>query len=344
MEVDGRQRRAVEVAVGEVTVLDQLALPFATRFVALTEASQCRAAISDMLVRGAGSIGALAAAGAAFAWQEHVSEAARDSALAELRAARPTAIDLAHGVAAVDRAARQAEATGTDPIVAAWSAAIDHADAIAAAGEAIGRHGSAWLRAQQTDPAAPIQVLTHCNAGWPALVDWGSATAPMHRLHLDGHAVHVWVDETRPRGQGARITAWELATAGIAHTIIPDGAAATVLSNGQVDAVIVGADRIAANGDTANKLGTFPLALAAQHTDIPFIVAAPHSTWDPSAATGADIPIETRPAAEVTVVSDGQQRARWTHPGSPVHNPAFDVTPAALITAWWSPDGPWTPS
>jgi methylthioribose-1-phosphate isomerase len=197
------------------------------------------------------------------------------------------------------------------------------ADEDAAACEAIGRNGAALLRRrwEELGRPAPFEVLTHCNAGWLATVDWGTALAPLYRLHDEGVPLHVWVDETRPRNQGL-LTQWELAHHGVPCTLIVDNAGGLLAQRGRVHACIVGADRIAANGDVCNKVGTYLKALAARDNRVPFLVAAPVSTFDPGAASGADIPIEERDASEVTTAA-----------GVRAHNPAFDVTPARLVDA-----------
>jgi methylthioribose-1-phosphate isomerase len=222
----------------------------------------------------------------------------------------------------------------------AWEVAGAICDDDVATCEAIGRHGLPLLEeiAARKRPGEHVNVLTHCNAGWLATVDWGTATAPIYMAHDAGIPVHVWVDETRPRNQGAALTAFELGSHGIAHTVIADNAGGHLMQRGHVDIVLVGADRVTRTGDVANKIGTYLKALAARDTGVPFWVALPHSTIDWSVRDGlAEIPIEERAAEEVTEIAglgaDGAvTRVRVANPGSPAGNPAFDVTPARLVT------------
>ncbi|MEO0992642.1 MAG: S-methyl-5-thioribose-1-phosphate isomerase, partial [Pseudomonadota bacterium] len=221
-----------------------------------------------------------------------------------------------------------------DRRAAAYALAARIADEDVARNRALGEHGLALIRAAQAD--GPVNILTHCNAGWLATVDWGTATAPIYRAAEEGMPVHVWVDETRPRNQGGHLTAWELARAGIPHTVLADNAGGHLMQAGQVDLCLVGTDRTAANGDVANKIGTYLKALAAQDTGVPFYVCLPSPTIDWTLGSGAEIPIEERSPREVTHVSglaDGfVVEAEIVNPGSPVANPAFDVTPARLVT------------
>jgi methylthioribose-1-phosphate isomerase len=265
-----------------------------------------------MQVRGAPLIGATAAYGVALGLADGVD---LDEVLAVLAATRPTAVNLHWALARMRRVLAPLAAGEREP--AAWAEARAMAREDEQANAAIGRHGLPLLQA----PASrPVQVMTHCNAGWLATVAHGTALAPIYAAHAAGLPLHVWVSETRPRNQGL-LTAWELAQAGVPHTLIADNAAGLLLMRGRVDAVIVGADRIAANGDTANKVGTYLKALAARAHGVPFYVAAPVSTIDFACAGGAAIPIEERAAAELGAGN------------VPAANPAFDVTPAALISA-----------
>jgi methylthioribose-1-phosphate isomerase len=278
-------------------------------------------AIADMGVRGAPAIGVFAAYGLALAARRGEPLAAAHDALL---ATRPTAVNLRRGLDAVMRAA-------PDP-GAMLAAARAHDDAEVAAGEAIGRHGLALLR-------RGIRVLTHCNAGWLAVQDWGTALAPVYAAQRAGLAPFVWVGETRPRLQGARLTAWELAQEGVAHAVVADNAAAHLIQRGLVDLLLTGADRIAADGDVANKIGTYGRALAARAHAVPFHVAAPLTTFDRDAAGGDDIPIEERDPDEVLWVEGADERGvparvRVAPPGTLAANPAFDVTPAALVTGF----------
>jgi methylthioribose-1-phosphate isomerase len=272
----------------------------------------------------------------ALALREAADDAALAQAAAMLRDARPTAVNLAWALARVHRRVQPL------PPARRAAAAWDEADAIAeedvAVNAAIGRHGLRLLRdVARARDGRPVRVLTHCNAGWLATVDWGTATSPIYQAHAEGLPVHVWVDETRPRNQGASLTAWELAQAGVPHTLIADNAGGHLMQRGEVDLAIVGCDRVAANGDVANKIGTYLKALAAHDNGVPFYVAMPMSTLDRTLDRGTHIPIEHRHAREVTHASglgdDGRVVEVQLAPrGSAALNPAFDVTPARLVS------------
>ena len=300
-----------------VFVLDQTRLPHTAEMIRLATLEEAANAIRIMQVRGAPLIGAMAAYGVALGLCDDASDARLDHVLTTLAATRPTAVNL-HWALARMRAALQESALAGRRL-AAWNEARAIATEDAAANAAIGCHGHPLLTARRR-PEAPLQVMTHCNAGRLATVEHGTALAPVYAAHGAGMPLHVWVSETRPRNQG-RLTAWELAEAGVPHTLIADNAAGLLMMQGKVDVVIVGADRIAANGDTANKVGTYLKALAARAHGIPFYVAAPVSTIDYTCPDGAAIPIEERGAEEMGADA------------VPVANPAFDVTPANLITA-----------
>lgn len=319
MKVGGRDLRAVWWTDEGVAFIDQRRLPGSLEFARARDVEEVARAIEEMAVRGAPAIGVLAAYGLALAARrgEPLAEAA-----ARLLRTRPTAVNLRAALGAVLRAA-------PDP-AALLAAARAWDEAEVAAGAAIGGHGLALLR-------PGVRVLTHCNAGWLAVQDWGSALAPVYRAAQAGYDPFVYVSETRPRLQGARLTAWELGQAGVRYAIVADGAAAHFLQRGEVDIVLTGADRIAANGDTANKIGTYAKALAAHAHGVPFHVCAPRSTLDPATPTGAGIPIEERDPDEVLSVegADGTgtiRRVRIAPAGSAARNPAFDVTPNRLIT------------
>jgi len=332
MLVNGRSYRTVWMEDGTVKLIEQRLLPH--RFEVLTcHTSQDTAlAIREMAVRGAGAIGAAAGyamAQAALEAPESSFRAALEEGARAIRATRPTAHDL---FVAVERVLEAAVAAPTVAAArqAAVSAARVLADDNAKAGEAIGRIGAGLLR-------SGMRILTHCNAGWLAFVDWGSALAPIYSAHRAGVALFVYATETRPRSQGAKLTDWELAQAGVPHVLIADTAAGSLFRQGKIDGVIVGADRIAANGDVANKIGTYSLAVLARAHQVPFYVAAPRSTFDSSAPDGNAIPIETRHEDEVLSVSgladDGTlQRVRIAAAASHALNPAFDITPASLVT------------
>jgi methylthioribose-1-phosphate isomerase len=337
MKVDGKPTRPVIAAPGRdaVFVIDQRGLPHRFAFERLADAAAVRLAIADMWVRGAPLIGAVAAYGMALASNVDTSDDALRRNAAWLQDARPTAVNLAW---AVQRVLRHLLAL---PLAARVPAAWDEADAIAEedvrVNAAIGRHGLALIEQVAARKPGPVNVLTHCNAGWLATVDWGTATSPIYQAFARGVPLHVWVDETRPRNQGASLTAWELGQEGVPHTVICDNAGGHLMQRGQVDLVIVGCDRVTARGDVCNKIGTYLKALAARDNGVPFYVAMPTSTLDLSLSDGlAEIPIEERPAREVThltgrAAGGATIEVQLTPDGTPAANPAFDVTPARLV-------------
>ncbi|HEX3479613.1 MAG TPA: S-methyl-5-thioribose-1-phosphate isomerase [Kofleriaceae bacterium] len=331
MRVDGAWRRTIELAPGgdAVVVLDQTALPHRVRWLRLAELADAARAIRDMVVRGAPLIGATAAYGVALALRAGI---ALDDACRTLAATRPTAVNLRWALDAM----RALDAAPGDRADAALALAARICDDEVARCEAIGRHGLAVLEALARDRNRAVRVLTHCNAGWLATVDWGTALAPIYCAHDAGIPVEVWVDETRPRNQGL-LTAWELAQHGVPHTVIADNAGGHLMQRGQVDACIVGTDRTTAAGDVCNKIGTYLKALAAHDTGVPFYVAAPSPSIDWTIARGADIPIEERAAAEVRRIgglcAGEPAELELIGAATPVANPAFDVTPARLVTA-----------
>jgi len=299
-----------------VLILDQTRLPREASMLRLISLEDAAHAIRVMQVRGAPLIGATAAYGVALGLAEDAGDARLDHVIATLGATRPTAVNLHWALARMRRVLQEsAPATRRD---AAWKEARSIADDDRAANAAIGRQGLPLIERTCRGGGA-VNVMTHCNAGRLATVEHGTALAPVYAAHAAGVPVHVWVSETRPRNQGL-LTAWELAEAGVPHTLIVDNAAGLLMMQGKVDLVIVGADRIAANGDTANKVGTYLKALAARANGLPFYVAAPLSTIDFACPSGAQIPIEERAADELGAGD------------VPVANPAFDVTPAALIS------------
>jgi methylthioribose-1-phosphate isomerase len=333
MILDGEHHRSIRrTADGRgACILDQRKLPWEVRWVELRSVEEAAVAIREMWTRGAPMIGATAAYGLAMALAANPGDAALAHAHALLLETRPTAVNLRWALDVVRSAV-----TDLAPAERA-EAAFARADAIceedAALCRAIGEHGLALLRELHARaPGRPLNILTHCNAGWLATVDYGTATAPIYLAHDAGIPVHVWVDETRPRNQGALLTAFELRNHGVPHTVIADNAGGLLMMKGQVDAVIVGTDRVTANGDVCNKIGTYLKALAAHDNQVPFYVALPYTTFDPATATGADIPIEERSADELTTLSDGLATVRVTE--SPAANPAFDVTPARLVTGY----------
>lgn len=309
---------------GAVQIIDQRALPFRFAMERLAGVAEVAEAIRDMHVRGAGCIGATAAWGMYLAAREgRVEEGAR-----ELIATRPTAVNLAW---AVERQLRTM-AVAANVVEAARRGAEEICEEDVAACQAMGRHGLRIIEEIAARKSGPVNILTHCNAGWLAFVDVGSATAPVYAAHDAGIPVHVWVDETRPRNQGARLTAWELAAHGVPHTLIADNAGGHLMQRRQVDMVITGADRVTRGGDVANKIGTYLKALAARDCGVPFYVAFPSSTLDAAMTDGMQIPIEERNADEVLWIEDSGGRVRVCGEGTPAANPAFDVTPGRLIT------------
>jgi methylthioribose-1-phosphate isomerase len=351
MNIDGKAWRTIWLEEGgrSVGVIDQTLLPhrFETRSLATVE--QAAEAISTMVVRGAPLIGVAGAYGLMLALQQDPTDMALAAAFERLNATRPTAVNLRWALERVRQ--RVASLPEAERAEAARAEAGAIAEEDVAMCEAIGDHG---LRLFQELAAArpaqrqnrPFNVLTHCNAGWLATVDWGTALAPIYKAHRSGMAIHVWVDETRPRNQGASLTAFELGREGVPHTVIVDNAGGHLMQHGEVDAVIVGTDRTTRSGDVCNKIGTYLKALAAHDNGVPFYVALPSSTIDWSLADGvAEIPIEARSAREVTHIqgrrdgdtsdstAGGLASVQLSPDGSAGFNPAFDVTPARLVTS-----------
>jgi methylthioribose-1-phosphate isomerase len=331
--------RTIWPAAGERTVeiIDQTRLPHELVIVELTTLDDAVRAISTMQVRGAPLIGATAAYGIALGAAEDPSDAGLAAAVAKLAATRPTAVNLRWALAEMQRTLR--DVPEGRRVASAWAQAGEIADADVAINHAIGGHGVGLIAevGRRKGGSSRVNILTHCNAGWLATVDWGTALAPIYRAQAEGVPIHVWVDETRPRNQGAGLTAWELAEHGVAHTVIVDNAAGHIMREGLVDLCIVGTDRTAAGGDVANKIGTYMKALAAHDNGIPFYVAAPSPSIDWEIESGAAIPIERRDSREVTHIEgwtdEGRRAAvRLTPVDSPAANYAFDVTPARLVT------------
>ncbi|MGX8719005.1 MAG: S-methyl-5-thioribose-1-phosphate isomerase [Desulfovibrio sp.] len=327
---------------GDLFIIDQTALPHAFRIARLHTLEEACEAISGMLVRGAGLIGAAAAHGfwlAALQAPDQGFHGFMEEASAALRATRPTAVNLEW---ALERQKKRIAGLGRQQAVpAAFAEACAIADEDADCCRRIGQNGLPLLRrAAQAHPGRPVEVLTHCNAGWLAFVDHGSALAPVYAAFDEGLPIHVWVDETRPRGQGAALTSWELLQHGVPHDIIADNAGGHLMQRGMVDMVITGADRVARNGDAANKIGTYLKALAAADNHVPFYVALPSSTFDFGIRDGMlGIPIEERSPEEVLFASGALDPGRTARvllgpPGATARNWAFDVTPARLITGF----------
>ncbi|MCX6464932.1 MAG: S-methyl-5-thioribose-1-phosphate isomerase [Pseudonocardiales bacterium] len=311
--------RTIDWTGAEIVLVDQTALP-TVRMASVRTVDALVDAVSRLVVRGAPALGVAGALGVVLAVRT-LPPGEVAAACDRIAAARPTAVNLAVGVAR----ARAALPGGPEAVLAA---ALAVRDEDVAACHAIGERGADLLTGLCGD--RPLRLHTHCNAGALACVEWGTALGVVRSLHARGRVAHVVADETRPLLQGSRITALELAAEGIEHHVVVDGAGPAVIARGLVDAVVVGADRVAANGDVANKIGTYGLALAAARAGIPFVVAAPESTLDPATPTGADIVVEERDPAEVTG-------------GAPAWNPAFDVTPRDLVTAVVTERRTWRP-
>ena len=339
MKVDGHPYRTIWLDKDRrsVRIIDQTALPFAFKTLKLSTAEQAAHAIRTMQVRGAPLIGAAAAFGMALAMAEGCTDSDIARAYAALLATRPTAVNLRW---ALDRMREVVSVTPpSERVQRAFSEAAAVAEEDVQICQSIGRHGMALIEAAfARNPERPVNILTHCNAGWLATVDWGTATAPIYAAHDQGIPLHVWVDETRPRNQGAFLTAWELGHHGVPHTIVADNAGGHLMQSGQVDLVLVGTDRTTATGHVCNKIGTYLKALAAHDNQVPFYVALPSSSIDWNAKEARDITIENRDADEVLTIRGRTERGRletvYLAPdGSPAANPAFDVTPAHLVTA-----------
>ena len=339
MKVDGKAMRSIwlEPDGWSVGVIDQTALPHRFATARLTTLEEAAHAIRAMVIRGAPLIGATAAYGVCLALRGDASDEALERARATLLATRPTAINLKWALDEMVAAVRNRPRA--ERSAAAYRRAAEICDEDVAINTAIGRNGLPLIEAvaARKRPGERVNVLTHCNAGWLATVDVGTATAPIYLAHDQGIAIHVFADETRPRNQGASLTAWELGRHGVPHTLIADNTGGHLMQHGLVDLVIVGTDRVTANGDVCNKIGTYLKALAARDNDVPFYVALPVSTIDWSLGDGADIPIEERSGAELTHVtgraaSGALETVRVVPEGSAVLNVAFDVTPARLVT------------
>ena len=339
MKIDGKSYRMIWPGPdgASAVTFDQTLLPHRVETIVLSTMDDAARAIRTMQVRGAPLIGATAAYGLALAMMADASDASLAAAIDRLARQRPTAINLKWALEEVRKAI--APLPPQQRATAAFAAAQRICDDDVETCRRIGEHGLALIReiAAAKGTGERVEILTHCNAGWLACVDWGTATAPIYMAHDAGLPIHVWVDETRPRNQGAALTAFELGAHGVSHTIIADNAGGHLMQHAQVDLVIVGTDRVTANGDVANKIGTYLKALAAADNGVPFYVALPHSTIDWTIADGFRIPIEERAAEEVLEMTgrlpDGSvAKVAIAAPGSGAANPAFDVTPARLVT------------
>lgn len=337
MNINGSPTRTIRPLPGNssVEIIDQTLLPHRLEFRTLRTLEDAAEAISVMRVRGAPLIGATAAYGVALALSEDSSEGRLELACERLMATRPTAVNLRWSLERMQN--RLLPLAVAQRREAAWYEAAAISDEDVLLNQSIGRHGAEVIKRVYEKTSHAVNVMTHCNAGWLATVDWGTALAPVYTAFVAGIPVHVWVSETRPRNQGAALTAWELAQHGVPHTVIADNAAGHLMQHGQVDLVIVGADRAAANGDIANKIGTYLKALAAKDNGVPFYVAVPGPTIDWRLDDGAGIPIEERASTEVTHIHGQMENGnltsvRLTPSQSHAANPAFDVTPARLVT------------
>lgn len=340
MKIAGKHWRTIwpegDDAVG---IIDQTKLPHRFETLTLRTLEDAAHAIKAMIVRGAPLIGATAAYGIALAMRKDSSDAALDAAHDMLLETRPTAVNLHWALKRMRDLLRNRPRE--ERAALAWKEAAAICDEDVEVCRSIGEHGLKLFReaAAKKKPGETLNVLTHCNAGWLACVDWGTALAPIYMAHDSGIKLHVWVDETRPRNQGASLTAYELGSHGVPHTIIADNAGGLYMRQKQVDLCIVGTDRVTANGDVANKIGTYLKALAAKDNDVPFYVALPSSTIDWNLSRGEDIPIEERSADELLKMTGrlpdgGLATVEIAAPGSPAANPGFDVTPARLVTAF----------
>jgi len=337
MKVSGRWRRSIELADDRrsVIVLDQARLPYEVEWMRLVELADAARAIRDMHVRGAPLIGATAAYGVALAMRTDPSDAGLTAACALLGATRPTAVNLRWALGEMRAALTGVPPAEREPV--AYAAAAQICDADVAQCEAIGRHGLAVIRAAAARAGdRPVRVLTHCNAGWLATVDWGTALAPIYQAFEAGLPIHVWVDETRPRNQGL-LTAWELVQHGVPHTVIADNQGGHLMQRGEVDLCIVGTDRTTRNGDVCNKIGTYLKALAAHDNHVPFYAAVPSPSIDWTVGEPHEIPIEERDGDELRFVrgrdaGGAPARVEVVPPESAVANAAFDVTPRRLMT------------
>ena len=337
MKVAGKHYRSIwaEPDRSAVHIIDQSRLPHVFETLRIDSVEAMAEAIKAMRLRGAPLIGVAAAYGIALAMNRATTDAAISKASSELRATRPTAVNLAWAIRRMRE--RLKDLPGAERAQAAWTEAQAIADEDVALNEAIGRHGLALIEREHLALKRPINILTHCNAGWIATVDWGTVTAPIFMAHDKGIPVHVWVDETRPRNQGL-LTAWELAGHGVPHTLVTDNAGGHLMQTKQVDLVLVGADRVTRRGDVCNKIGTYLKALAARDNAVPFYACVPSPTIDWTIEDGIEeIPIEERDPEEVRVVrgldAEGKySEVRIASSATPVANPAFDVTPHDLVT------------
>lgn len=340
MKVNGTPTRTIWLNDNgwAVDIIDQTKLPHIYEIVTLNDLNDACVAIKDMLVRGAPLIGATAAYGMALALYHDATDAGFEKAYADLYATRPTAVNLRWALD--EMKAKIFSLAAEERVAAAYKLAAEICDEDVAQNSSIGDHGLKIIEEiwEKKGKKGVVNILTHCNAGWLATVDWGTATAPMYKAFEAGIPIHVWVDETRPRNQGASLTAWELGNHGVSHTLIVDNAGGHLMQHGEVDLCIVGTDRTTASGDVCNKIGTYLKALAAHDNDVPFYVGLPSPTIDWTVDDGVkDIPIEERDATEVTEMTGRTKEGAIetvtiTPEGCKAGNYAFDVTPRKYVT------------
>ncbi|HEY9888091.1 MAG TPA: S-methyl-5-thioribose-1-phosphate isomerase [Candidatus Obscuribacterales bacterium] len=339
MKIQGTWHRSIsETDDGAIAIIDQRWLPHELRWVTLTTAADCAQAIQEMWTRGAPLIGAVGAYGLCFALEADAGDVALAAAYDTLLATRPTAVNLRWALDQIRTGVKELPVGDRAPHARTLARAICDEDV--AISQAIGQHGLSLIKdlAAAKPPGQPVNLLTHCNAGWLATVDWGTALAPIYMAHDAGIPVHVYVDETRPRNQGANLTAWELANHGVPFTLVVDNVGGHLMQHGLVDLCIVGTDRVTANGDVCNKIGTYLKALAAHDNGVPFYVALPYTTIDWTIHDGlAEVPIEQRGAEEVThlwgkTATGNLTAIQLTVDGAATANYGFDVTPARLVT------------
>jgi methylthioribose-1-phosphate isomerase len=337
MKVSGKHYRSIwpDADRSAVHIIDQSRLPHVFETLRLDSVEAMAEAIKAMRLRGAPLIGVAAAYGIALAMNRATTDAAISKASSLLRATRPTAVNLAWAIGRMREQLKEEKPAARAEV--AWREAQAIADEDVALNEAIGKHGLALIEREFKGLQRPVNILTHCNAGWVATVDWGTVTAPLFMAHDKGIPIHVWVDETRPRNQGL-LTAWELAAHGVPHTLVVDNAGGHLMQMKRVDMVMVGADRVTRRGDVCNKIGTYLKALAARDNGVPFYACVPSPTIDWTIEDGIEeIPIEERNPDEVRVVRGVDQEGRYAEVriasnATPVANPAFDVTPHDLVT------------
>lgn len=335
MKIDGVSYRSIWLSDNgwSFHIFDQRKLPWKLEIIEVTTIDQAATAIKEMWARGAPLLAMTAAYGLCLALREDASDASLEKNYKKLLKTRPTAVNLRWTLDEMLKAVKST--AGKARVEAAYKHAAELCDEDVAINKAIGEQGLPLIR-DIAKKKKTVNILTHCNAGWLATVDHGTATSPIYRAHDECIDVHIWVDETRPRNQGS-LTAYELAQHGVPHTVITDNAGGLLMQQGKVDLVFVGADRVTRNGDVANKIGTYLKALAAKDNDVPFYVALPYTTFDASLESGAQIPIEERSADEIRFVEGQEGKVKITD--SPVANPAFDITPARLVTGYITEKG-----